>query len=392
MDKLIIIFWRVIVCGLAGATLTGCGKSPDAPTSAPAKSADAPKSQGPAVSVTTVAAAQRDFAVSLRAVGTVVPLVSVEVKPQLSATVAKVHVREGQFVRNGEPLFTLDSRSDEANVSRLKSQLAKSEAGLADAQRQLARSRDLLARKFVAQGSTDSAQANVDSMLATVAADRAALDAAKVALSYTRVSAPSAGRVGAINVFPGTSVQANQTSLLAIVQLDPIDVAFSIPQQHVADALAALKSTTESVTVKSDSGVQLSGHVQFVDNTIDAATGTVKVKARFANRESRLWPGAFVNVEFVASSLKAAVVVPAAAIVQSVRGPVVYVVEDGKAVLRKIKLLQVQGEDAAVSGIEAGARVVRDGKQNVRPDAAVIERETADTNKPAVPESRSTTS
>lgn len=363
---------RVILCGVLALVMAGCGKP----------SGDASKKSAPAVSITTVAATQREFAVNLRAVGTVVPLVSVEVKPQLSATVAKVHVQEGQFVGKGELLFTLDSRSDEANVSRLQAQLAKSEAGLADAQRQLARSRNLLAKNFVAQGATDSVQANADSLAASVAADRAALDAARVALSYTRVSAPSAGRVGAINVFPGSSVQANQTSLLAIVQLDPIDVAFTIPQAHVADALAALNVAADNVTVNTDHGLPLNGRVQFVDNTIDAATGTVKVKARFANRESRLWPGAFVNVEFAAAQMKAAIIVPAAAIVQSARGPMLYVVEDGKAVSRNIQLIQVQGEAAAIAGIEAGARVVLDGKQNVRPNAPVVERNAGEADKP----------
>jgi RND family efflux transporter MFP subunit len=376
------IFHRTIVCGLVSVALTGCGKPAEAPVPAPAKSADAPKSSGPAVSVTTVIATQREFAVNLRAVGTVVPLVSVEVKPQLSAVVAKVHVQEGQFVRKGEALFSLDARNDEANVIRLQAQMARNEVALVDAQRQLARSRDLLARKFVAQGATDSSQAAVDSLSAAVAADRAALDAAKVALSYTRVVAPSAGRVGAINVFVGTSVQANQTTLLSITQLDPIEVAFSIPQLHVGDALAALSLAKDTVNVRTDTGEQFSGRVQFVDNAVDMATGTVKVKARLGNRESRLWPGAFVNVEFVASSLKAAVVVPAAAVVQSARGPIVYVVQDGKAVLRKIQLLEVQGEDAAVSGIAAGAKVVLDGKQNVRPDSVVVERTAADSAKP----------
>ncbi len=173
-------------------------------------------------------------------------------------------------MRSGEVLFTLDSRTDQANVAKMRAQLAKDEAGLADARRQLARSRELLAQNFVSQGAVDANQTTVESQQASVEGDRAALNAARVALSYATVSAPSGGRVGAINVYPGTSVQANQTTLVTITQLDPIDVSFSLPQRHLGSLLATLKAPDAAVVATlPEGGADLDGRLQFVDSAVD---------------------------------------------------------------------------------------------------------------------------
>ena len=376
-----------LLISFAATLLAGCGGSADpaarAASGVAAASGPAPAGAVPAVAVTTVRAQRRDMPVLLTATGTVAPIASVELRSQVTSMVTRVHIREGQFVRAGELLFTLDARTDEANVAKARAQLAKDEVGLADAQRQLARSRDLLAQNFVSQGALDANQTLVDSQLALLNADRAALDAARVALSNSRVTAPSAGRAGAINVFPGSSVQANQTALVTITQLDPIAVAFSLPQRHLADALTALQGGGATVNaVLPDKGGALSGRLQFVDNAIDAASGTIKVKATFANGEGKLWPGAFVDVSMNVRTLKDAIVVPVAAIVQSARGPIVFVVDDGKAALRPVQVLYSQGDDAAVSGVKPGAAIVLDGRQNLRPGAPVVERGRDDAGRP----------
>lgn len=379
-------------CILAATLLAACraGDAPPAPAaSAPAPassvaSAPAPAASAVPITVTTVRAQRRDLPVLLSATGTVAPLSSVDVRAQVTSVVTRVHIREGQFVRAGEPLFTLDSRADEANVARARAQLAKDEVALVDAQRQLARSRELLAQNFVSQGAVDATQTLVDSQAALVNADRAAVDAARVALSYARLSAPSAGRAGAINVFPGSSVQANQTVLVTITQLDPIAVAFSLPQRHLADALAALQGGGAVVTAKlPENGGSLSGRLQFVDNAIDASSGTVKVKAVFDNRERKLWPGAFLDVAMTVRTLKDAVVIPQAAIIQSPRGTIVYTVDEGKAALRPVQLIQAQGDEAAVSGVRPGERIVLEGRQNLRPGAPVVERAREAAGRPA---------
>ena len=279
-------------------------------------------------------------------------------------------------MRAGELLFTLDARVDQANLAKAQAQLVRDQAGLADAQRQLARSRELLAQGFVSQGAVDTTQSLVDSQTALITADRAAIDAARVALSYARIRATSAGRIGAITVYPGSSVQANVSTLVTVTQLHPMAVAFSLPQRHLADAVAALQGGGALVTASlpDQAGAPLKGRLQFVDNAVDAGSGTVKVKAVFPNQEARLWPGAFVNVAMTVRTLTGAVVLPQAAILQTARGTIVYVAKDGKAELRQVQVLQAQGLDAAVTGVQAGEHIVLDGRQNLRPGAALVER------------------
>jgi len=357
---------------LSAAFLAACDAKVDTTNAA---AAPAKPAAGPAVPVTTVRARQQDFAVTLQAIGTVAPIASVDVKPQVTSVVTHVFVTEGQFVRAGQPLFALDSRSDEANVAKMRAQMAKDEASLADARRQLERSKELLRQNFVSQGAVDANQATVEGQTAAVEGDKAALEAARVALSYAKVVAPSSGRAGAIGIYPGSAVQANQTTLVTITQLDPIDVSFSLPQRYLNGALAALTGGQSPVAASlPEGGGELAGKLQFVDNAIDAATGTVKVKARFPNPASKLWPGAFVNVNMNAGLIKNAIVIPVATVIQSARGPIVYVVENGKAALRPVKVIELRGEDAAVTGIKPGDKVVLDGRQNLRPDTDVAER------------------
>lgn len=354
------------------------GQGAASPTAAAPAASAASGAGGPPVAVSLVPAERRDVPVLLEATGTVTALNSVDVRPQISSVVTKVHIREGQFVKAGEPLFTLDSRSDEANLGKAQAQLQKDLAALADAQRQLARSKELFAQNFISQGAVDTNQALVDSAQAVVAADKAAIDAARVALSYSRIAAPQAGRIGQVTIVPGSYVQPAGTAMVTITQLDPIAVGFNLPQRNLADALAALRDGSGSVqAVLPEGRGTLTGKLQFVDNTVDAATGTVRVKAMFDNREQKLWPGAFVGVKLAVQTLKGAVVVPQAAIVQSPRGRVVFVVEAGNRVAAKpVEIVYAAGNDAVVTGLAGGERVVLDGRQNVRPGGVVVERGT----------------
>ena len=368
----------IALCLTLGLVLGCSGKTDSAPAN-PANNSPAPavatSPAAPAITVTTVLVQQRDLALTLKATGSVTPISSVDVKPQVNSVITRVHFAEGQFVRAGQLLFTLDSRSDEANVAKARAQLARDNAALADAQRQLARSKQLLAQNFISQGAVDTNQSLVDAQAALATADQAAIDAARVPLSYARITAPGAGRAGAVNVFAGSAVQANLTTLVTITQLDPIAVAFNLPQSNLADVLSALKDegTSVAATIPNGGGT-LTGKLQFVDNAVDAASGTVKVKAVFANPTGKLWPGAFVDVALNARTLKDAVVIPQAAIIQSARGSIVYASEGGKATPRPIKLIYAQGEEAAVSGLRAGEAIVLDGRQNLRPGVSIVER------------------
>ena len=181
-----VVATAVVAGALAAGWYALRGRDPALAAGGPAAPAAAPggnAASGPGISVTTIRAQKRDVDVVLEATGTVTALNSVDVRPQISSTITKVHIREGQFVKDGQLLFTLDARNDEVNVTKAKAQLAKDEASLADAQRQLARSKDLFAQNFISQGAVDTNQALADSQKAVVEADKAAIEAAQVALS-----------------------------------------------------------------------------------------------------------------------------------------------------------------------------------------------------------------
>lgn len=384
MKKSMVGWLAVAVLVAAGAGYAYVRQKPDAGTSTsaapPAGAAASASAGGPPVSVTTFAVQKRDVEVILEATGTVSALNSVEIRPQVASVIQKVHIREGQFVSAGQLLFTLDARADEVNLAKARAQLAKDQASLADAERQLARSKDLFAQNFISQSAVDTTQTLVDSQRAVVAASRAAIDAAQVALSYSRIKAPGAGRAGAINVFAGSYVQPSSPPLVTITQLDPIAVSFTLPQRNLGDALATMRGGGGKVMASlPESGGTVAGRLQFVDNVVDPSSGTVRVKAEFANKEEKLWPGAFVAVRLAVQTLKDASVIPQAAIIQSPRGQVVYVVDATmKASQRPVQVVHASGEEAAVTGVKPGERIVLDGRQNLRPGSAVVERAGAD--------------
>lgn len=334
---------------------------------------------GAAVTVTTVAARQEDFPLELAATGTVSALNRVEIRPQVSAAITQVHIKEGQSVQAGQLLFTLDSRAAQVRVAQAQAQLQKDMATLGDAERQLARSRDLLRQEFVSQSAVDTNLSQVEAQRAVVAADQAAVQAARVDLGYARITAPGAGRVGAIAVYAGSYVTPAGTAMATITQLDPIAVSFPVPQRNVGDVLASLRAGGGRVVAQlPDGGGRVEGRLQFVDSAIDANSGTVQVKAQFANPQQLLWPGAYVDVKLAVRTLPGAILIPQAAIIQGAQARTAYVVgADGKAALKTVELLASAGDTAVVSGVQAGERVVVDGKQNLRPGATVAERRPA---------------
>ena len=382
MKKMVLGWTAATMCAVL---ISGCSKEPEAAAIAggsgnsgaavgatPASGA----ASGAPISVSTIRALKKDVDVILETTGTVTALNSVDIRSQVSSVITKVNITEGQFVKAGQLMFTLDSRNDEVNLAKAKAQLARDMASLADAQRQLKRSRELLAQEFISQGAVDTNQTLVDTQQAVVAADNAAIEAAQVGMSYNRIVAPAAGRAGAINVFAGTTVQPAGAVLVTITQLDPIAVSFNLPQRNLGDALQTMHAGGGKVTaVLPETRGEAIGKLQFVDNVVDPNSGTVRVKAQFDNAAGALWPGAFVNVKLAASTLKGATVIPQVAVIRGPRGTIVYTVDaSNKATARPIELVYAAGLDAVVTGIEAGERVVVDGRQNLRTGAPVIER------------------
>ncbi len=346
--------------------------------------------------VGVVTAQRRDVPVTVEASGTVTPINQVDIRAQTTSTVRDVLVRDGQTITKGQPLFRFDERADRANLDKARAQLARDKASLADLQRQYERAKDLLAQKFVAQSAVDTALANLEAGRSLVDGDTAALQSATVALSYNEVRAPFGGRAGAVNVWPGSLVQASATGtpLVNIVQIDPIAVSFNLPETELAPVLDAMRPaqgtkvappevqamlpTIEGGPARKDSrGGQpvdaiARGRLSFVDNLVDATTGTIKLKAEFENGAQKLWPGQYLRVRMTLRSMPGVVVIPQAAIILRGSDRQVYVVgPDKTAQLKPVKLRYTFGEMAVVDGVDAGALVVLDGKQNLRPGTPV---------------------
>jgi RND family efflux transporter MFP subunit len=360
----------VLACVAGGGYLLLNRPQPAQAATATATPAAAPSARGGIASVRVVPALRRDVPVELRANGAVVPLSSVEIRPHVGRLLTRVHVREGQFVAAGALLFSLDDRAEHAALDRAQAQLARDQATLADLERQFKRSQDLSQQKFISASAADSVQSQAESQRALVQADQAAVRAAQVDLSYTAIRAPSAGRVGAVNVYAGSLVQANAV-LASITQIHPIAVSFTVPESGVAGLLDAQKAGEVAVSATLP-GATLKGKLSFIDSSVDAVAGTIRVKAQFDNTNTRLWPGQFVQAQLTLSTLRDAVVVPLAAIVTRPEGALVYAVDAGQlAQPRKVRVLHAFGNLAAVSGLEAGEKIVTEGKQNLKPGAKV---------------------
>nr|WP_315400764.1 efflux RND transporter periplasmic adaptor subunit [uncultured Duganella sp.] len=335
----------------------------------PSKGGNGP--QGP-TTVSVVAPTRQDVAVVLQANGTVTPVSSVDLHPQTTSTIAKVHIKEGQFVKSGELMFSLDDRSQRANVQKAQAQVARDRAALADVERQYQRSLDLLDQKFVAQGAVDTLKSQVDSARAVLEADIAAARAVGVDASYTTIRAPMTGRVGAINVYPGSLVQL-ETLLATVTQLDPINVAFTLPESALAALLEAKRRGAVPVKVTlGGSDKEINGALSFIDNTVDPIAGVIRVKAQFDNKAASLWPGQYVNTQMTSHVIKGATVIPQNAIISNTRGTFVYAVDsDQSAKVVNIKRLHSFGDNAAVSGLSGNEQIIVDGKQNLRPGGKV---------------------
>jgi RND family efflux transporter MFP subunit len=301
----------------------------------------------------------------------VTPIRTVDLHPQTTATIRTVHIKEGQFVKQGDLMFSLDDRADRANLDKARAQVEHDRAQVADLERQYKRSQDLFAQHFIAQSAVDTLRAQVDQAQATLKADIAATSASDVTHSYNAIRAPMSGRVGGIGVYPGSLVQP-ATSLTTITQLDPITVAFTLPESSLPALLAANKRG--KVEVQAMPGADqppVTGLLSFIDNTVDPQSGSIRVKAEFPNRDTALWPGQYVNTRVTVQTIKDAVVIPQNAIVTNAQGTFVYVLDKDQARLVPVQRLYASGLDAAVQGLSGSEKVINEGKQNVRPGGKV---------------------
>jgi membrane fusion protein, multidrug efflux system len=329
-----------------------------------------PNAKPAPVAVATAKAS--DFNVYLNALGTVTPRATVTVHSRVDGQLLRVLFREGDTVKAGQLLAEIDPRSFEVMVAQANGQLAKDRALLANANVDLDRYKTLLAQDSIARQQVDTQASLVRQYEASIASDQAQVDSAKLSLSYTRITAPITGRLGLRQVDVGNMVHASDANgIVVITAVQPIDVVYSLPETNLPQVLQQLR-TGQAMAVDALSRDQsrklATGKVLTVDNQIDTTTGTVKLKAEFANADSSLFPNQFVNVRMLVETLRAVTVVPSAAIQRGTQGNFVYIVgADSVVAIRVVTVGPVDGETTVISkGLAPGDIVVVDGTDRLR--------------------------
>jgi multidrug efflux system membrane fusion protein len=330
----------------------------------------------PTATVGVAVAEQAEIPVTLDALGTVVPQATVRVKPQVSGVLEKVLFKEGQTVRRGELLATIDPRPFELALQQAIGQRMRDEAQLAAARVTLSRFETLLQQDSIARQEVDTQAATVRQLEAAVVTSKANEGTARLNLAYTRIAAPIDGRVGLRTVDVGNSVGPGDANGVAVItKLTPIDVEFAIPQDHAAwlqqnaGAFMEVRAQDRTRTTLLDTGVFAS-----LDNQIDTQTGTVRAKARFNNARQQLFPSQFVNVQLRLRTIRDAVVVPVAAIRQGSGGDYVFVLQPDRTVKqRPVVRGQPVGDKVQVaSGLQVGEKVITEGADRLRDGARVM--------------------
>ncbi len=328
-----------------------------------------------AVPVKAAVAVTQDYPLQLVTVGRVQASESVTLRARVDGQVQQVLMKEGSTVRTGDVLLTLDDAEFKTRLTQAEAVLARDEAQLANARTELARNETLKEKNYVSDDMLRASRTNVASLAATVKGDHAAVDNARLQLSWTVLRAPFEGRIGARLVFPGTAVKTNDTILAVVNRVHPVQVAFAVPEKFLGDLQALRHGQKLPVQLRSDSdsSLQVQGFADFMDNTVDTTSGTIQVKATFANTDDRLTPGAFVQVNLGLSTLKDAVVIPAAAVQQNGNDSSVYVVNsEQKAEVRPVVVRDSRDNIAAIaSGLKAGDTVITDGILRLTPGASV---------------------
>lgn len=342
------------------------GPSPPVPDTARSPSEAAP------LAVSVAPAAVKPVPVQLSTIGTVTAYTTVALKSRIDGEIMEVHIKDGQEVRAGDLLFSIDSRTIRAQLEQAQANLARDRALLDSARREAERQQSLANKNFASKQALDQAGANADSLQASVQADEAAIDAVEVQLGYTEIRAPIDGRAGVVNLPRGNMVKANDSgSLVVLNQLRPIYVAFALPQGELPRVRAAQAAgpLTVTTTIPGDSGPPLAGELTFVDNAVDSSTGTIQLRATFDNSETRLWPGQFVNVTLTLRVDPAALVVPDAAVQHGQSGTFVFVVRpDATVEMRPVVVdRSIAGDSVIASGLAAGESVVVEGQLRLAP-------------------------
>ena len=347
---------------LALLALTGCSQD------------DSKKNTPPPAPVRIEAVARADVPRLLHAVGNVRASSSVGVKPRVTGEIQQVHFTEGQDVREGDPLITIDPRPFEATLRERKGQLAKSQAQLAKALDDMGRYGKLVGGGFVSRDAYEKTATDAAALRATVQSDKASVESATLDLSYCTVTAPISGRVGALGVDKGNMVKAaDSTVVVSIDTLTPIYVGFSVPEVHLPVIMEQMAQDRVQVSATPAGGKPETGQLTLVDNSVDTRTGTIRLRATFVNAQRRLWPGQFVQVELPLGIATKALTAPTRAVQSGRDESYVYVVDkDSRASYRKVQPLFEHGDRTVLEGeIAEGDNIVVDGQVRLAPGLLV---------------------
>lgn len=332
----------------------------------------------PGIAVTTDPVRAGDVPITVLANGVVQSESVVTIRTRVDGAITEVHVREGDVVRRGQVLFTLDSRLTQAILAQQEAQLARDRAQATRAQSDADRYRSLRGESFASQQRFEQAVADAAAGAATVRATEAIIQQTRLNLEFSRITAEADGRLGALPLRAGNVLrQAENTPLGTITQIDPVLVQFNVPERWLPVIRASMQAGPLSVTVRADgdAGPPVRGALVFVDSQVDTATGTIGLKARFVNADQRLWPGAYVRVALNAGADRDVLTVAAPAVQSGQQGRYVYVAEQGVARRRGVELVRVAGDRAVVRGqLRDGERVIVDGAQRVSDGARILDR------------------
>jgi multidrug efflux system membrane fusion protein len=358
---------RIVVLS-TGALLAGCETKGVSGASA-GPDADA------AMPVAVATAMREDVPIQVQAIGWAEAYATVTIRPQVEGQLTEIHFTEGQQVKIGDLLFTIDPRPFVAALRLAEANLLKNQALAQDAEREANRVTELFTKNMAADRERDQARANSDAVRAQVQADQAAVENAKLRLEYCTIRSPIDGRAGARLVDVGNIVEANKTALVTVNQISPIFVTFSVAERHLSLIKQQMQAAPLTVETRfaDEPSDPIIGRLAFVDNQVDTLTGMVRLKATFPNEDHRLWPGRFVNVSLTISKQQDAVVVPTSAVQTGQRGAFVFVVRgDNTVEMRPVTVGANMHERTVLSeGVQAGEVVVTDGQLRLTPGAKV---------------------
>jgi len=321
------------------------------------------------------AATQKTVPVQLRAIGNVQAYSTVTVKSKVGGELVRVHFTEGQDVKKGDHIFTIDPRPYEAALKQAEANLGRDMAQAKNAQEDARRYEFLIQKGVVARQQYDKFRTDADALEATVLADRAAVENAKIQLGYCSIHSPIDGRTGSLIVQQGNIIKAEDINLVVINQIIPINVAFSIPEQFLPEIkkyMASGKLHVEALIPMNEARPER-GVITFIDNAVDSSTGTIRLKGTFANREKDLWPGQFVNVVLTLTTEPNAIVIPSQAVQTGQEGQYVFVVKQDLTVESRpvVAGRTVNNETVIQKGLQVNEKVVTDGQLRLYPGAKV---------------------